>query len=1455
MATQHLQEYTVDGIPYGVRTLLTEKAGPTQVEPLKLAEKATRGKGFIQELADGRFRVRAKAQHCGVKNRNNRVYPPRVWEQHLVPGTPFQQRIGGRGAIGHLEHPGDGKCLGLGTPVLMADGRVLPVERIVEGDRLMGPDGKPRTVLSTTQGRGPLYRIDPCKGDSWVCNDVHILTLQHTSNSEVIDIGLDQWQQKGAYFRSRYKQFSVGVEKFENQPPALTIDPYFLGVWFGDGHKSVRTHADGSVALVDVRVTAMDKEIREACRAVAEAWELRFVERTSTNNCPSFGIANARGQINRLLVAMRDAVGPRVTVPEAILRGDAATRLAFLAGYLDTDGEFGGSDGAGSCFYISQKREDWARAVWWIARSLGFGATIRPVRKMCQTGAEGEYHLVTIYGDVSRIPTRIERKQAEERERRVSATRTGFVVTPLGAGDYYGFMLDGDGRFLLGDFTVTHNSQMPLGAIVVTEASPPDENGEVWITFETMSTPPGRVVEAYIRDRVRFGLSSRGNGSVQSRNGVDEVQDDFDPITWDCVIDESTPGAEVPADENLRESIRKAWAELAGYVKSLNERAHGDAGKVRLLAEADARKAASLIDCPGGVCKCKLTESELPPSGYSKYLLAFEDGSAHYRAYQGTTGQWEVWMHPHNLAPERLASKIPTLDSCQQVAENHYKLVLAGGAMSAQQHAAQSNAIGREAASLAPNAVVAPNIGGMAGMMGRYSQPVGPGPVTGGRTPRIVLSFESVRPQWQKVLAKLQETWKDVVTLPYSGTVMRVTTKPDTSALPALRRAGMVAKPIAEGVAEVYSSFESGKQAVAHVRRVLAGSGITARVEAVSKIRHGRPIAERNIMGIKRMVREAGNDSSQAGDMAGGDTVPEPTGEMPDGMTDEFEGEDPMDLDLDLDVNEEMEGGGKESDDTDMPADGDGPDLEAGIDMGEADLEAGIDMDGQDPGDADMAEQDDDSIDYDMGGDDDMGFEEPEDMGEQDDEPGMDSMDMMGADEMPEEGCGMAAMESFRRQFNKLMEAPQNRAAMKAMFGKAFARSGSQAAKARGTKGGAKYYQKFRANYAKKHGLNVKAASTPGQQASRVKKGSKKESVMPRAYYLTFTRRLNERGGPVAGAVRVWFDKGDRPLSYEFYNRDGILEAVTDKRLRVTHSALAEGKKLRPITKGEVWEGEDGARFRPSRIVKLAEEDLPARHGGDTGVVVKGDEYMGKEGPDYSTIDGMNDPGERGEEGDGGSEGDYDQATSAGDGEVVKTGTWPTSGSPIAMPSEGRRISHRSAVTEQEDGEDDEKEKDDEKDESIAAHLREKIAFLEGEVNRYETLCQEQHETIEALRESAHLAEMERARAEAFERHPELRKVESRLLRCESVEALNEEVAGLLSLVERRQPATPSAPPLVERVGSNDAHSGAPRDGVPVGSLMESSSPFSDRLGTGARLGNGDVASRVAAHRKRRRGQ
>ena len=68
------------------------------------------------------------------------------------------------------------------------------------------------------------------------------------------------------------------------------------------------------------------------------------------------------------------------------------------------------------------------------------------------------YWCVRLSGEFSALPMRIPRKRALPRQRHQSVTRTGITLEPIGVGPYAGFELDGDGRFLLGDFTVTHNT-------------------------------------------------------------------------------------------------------------------------------------------------------------------------------------------------------------------------------------------------------------------------------------------------------------------------------------------------------------------------------------------------------------------------------------------------------------------------------------------------------------------------------------------------------------------------------------------------------------------------------------------------------------------------------------------------------------------------------------------------------------------------------------------------------------------------------------------------------------------------------------------------------------------------------------------------------------------------------------------------------------------------------------
>jgi ATP-dependent exoDNAse (exonuclease V) alpha subunit len=81
-------------------------------------------------------------------------------------------------------------------------------------------------------------------------------------------------------------------------------------------------------------------------------------------------------------------------------------------------------------------------------------------RAKAQTGVEGTYFVITISGHTNQLPLRIQRKKAAPRRQIKDATRTGFAVHSIGDGPYFGFELSGDGRFLLGDFTVTHNTTL-----------------------------------------------------------------------------------------------------------------------------------------------------------------------------------------------------------------------------------------------------------------------------------------------------------------------------------------------------------------------------------------------------------------------------------------------------------------------------------------------------------------------------------------------------------------------------------------------------------------------------------------------------------------------------------------------------------------------------------------------------------------------------------------------------------------------------------------------------------------------------------------------------------------------------------------------------------------------------------------------------------------------------------
>lgn len=378
-------------------------------------------------------------------------YEPRPYQKEAVEAALKHER--GIIRVG----TGGGKSPRIGTLVLKYDGTICKVEELRVGDLLMGPDSRPRTVLSTNIQYGNICKITPKRGDPWYCNDEHILTLKHTVTGDVVDISIPEYKKQHGKFKHCHKQFSVGVE-FPVQENALPIDPYFLGLWFGDGNKTViggHLHSLG--------ITTADAEIEDCVRKTAFAYgmKVRTVKQKGAVN--RYFVSTSRGKPNRLSREIIGLLGKGLQIPQAYLTASKEERLKFLAGWIDSDGHLHNNS-----FEITQKRKDWAEGVAFLARSLGFKVVITPKhnKKYNRT-----YHRIGISGDVSTIPVRVPRKKAAPRRQKKDPCRTGFKIDPAGKDFFVGIELDGDGRFLLGDFTVTHNTL--IAAMVAAEYNLP----------------------------------------------------------------------------------------------------------------------------------------------------------------------------------------------------------------------------------------------------------------------------------------------------------------------------------------------------------------------------------------------------------------------------------------------------------------------------------------------------------------------------------------------------------------------------------------------------------------------------------------------------------------------------------------------------------------------------------------------------------------------------------------------------------------------------------------------------------------------------------------------------------------------------------------------------------------------------------------------------------------------
>mgnify|MGYP002624101196 CR=1 FL=1 len=350
-------------------------------------------------------------------------------------------------------------CHAKGEKLLLANGHSKKVEDITTEDKLLGSDGKARNILFLHRGESDLYKVTPIKGEPFIVTPDHRLTLIRTRQSnnpqypcerragEIVDVSVAEWMRWSKNKKHLHKLIrSEAITSFPGHRNAeQKIDPYFLGVIIGDG-----------CIVCGVKVTTPDIEIKRMIHRQAEIWDLHIRTEPAGKATTYFLISERGRRSNRLVKELRHLrlYGGRAGdkfVPDIYKYADLPKRMEILAGLLDTDGNY---TDKGYDFVSKSKRL--ADDVAFLCRSAGLMANV----KSCVKGYENfraVYYRVSISGDCTIIPCRVKRKIADKRKQKKSVLRTGFTVEPAGYGKYYGFTVDGDNRYLMSDFTITHN--------------------------------------------------------------------------------------------------------------------------------------------------------------------------------------------------------------------------------------------------------------------------------------------------------------------------------------------------------------------------------------------------------------------------------------------------------------------------------------------------------------------------------------------------------------------------------------------------------------------------------------------------------------------------------------------------------------------------------------------------------------------------------------------------------------------------------------------------------------------------------------------------------------------------------------------------------------------------------------------------------------------------------------
>lgn len=314
-------------------------------------------------------------------------------------------------------------CVDPNTLIPMWNGEIKRAGNIKEKDLIIGDDGLPREVKYVINGQANMYQINQDNEIPYIVNGEHILTLKIVNNFNILWIKtINSWH------LSWFDKYEYKIRTKMVKCDTISKDEGYRIL--EDFKESIYEDDILEIKVLDyINLPLIEKHMLRGYKCKMINWPTKKVSKDPYE----YGYQNLDHIENDYIV------------------NDSIHRFELLAGIIDYN----------QSVEFNNKNNVFLEQVKYVANSLGL---------YCEYSTDK----LIIYGQ--NIPTRI---VPYDNLLRISKEQLTHIINivPIGMSNYVGWGLNGNKRFLLNNFTVTHNTGKTCTSVAAIEQIRKENNG------------------------------------------------------------------------------------------------------------------------------------------------------------------------------------------------------------------------------------------------------------------------------------------------------------------------------------------------------------------------------------------------------------------------------------------------------------------------------------------------------------------------------------------------------------------------------------------------------------------------------------------------------------------------------------------------------------------------------------------------------------------------------------------------------------------------------------------------------------------------------------------------------------------------------------------------------------------------------------------------------------------